>query len=144
MRSKFYKTGFPGGSPGGPEVKASACNAGDPGLTPGSGRSPGKGNSNPLQYSCLKNSMGYNPWGHKESDTTKHHFLYDIKHTYQNIQIHKVDLYVYLLLCIHHLELLGLWPNGPHIPLWMPSLSHSPLSWHKNANKPRKIKYTQT
>ena len=43
--------GFPGGS----EVKASASNVGDPGLIPGSGRSPGEGNGNPLQYSCLEN-----------------------------------------------------------------------------------------
>ena len=42
--------GFPGGS----EVKASACNVGDPGSIPGSGRSPGEGNGYPLQYSCLK------------------------------------------------------------------------------------------
>ena len=41
--------------PGGSEVKASASNAGDPGLIPGSGRSPGEGNGNPLQYSCLEN-----------------------------------------------------------------------------------------
>ena len=45
--------GFPGGS----EVKASACNAGDRGLIPGSGRFPGEGNCNPLQYSCLENPM---------------------------------------------------------------------------------------
>ena len=45
--------GFPGGS----EVKASASNAGDPGSIPGWGRSPGEGNGNPLQYSCLENSM---------------------------------------------------------------------------------------
>ena len=44
--------GFPHGSDG----KASACNAGDLGLIPGSGRTPGKGNGNPLQYSCLQNS----------------------------------------------------------------------------------------
>ena len=37
--------------------KESACSAGDPGSIPGSGRSPGVGNSNPLQYSCLENSM---------------------------------------------------------------------------------------
>ena len=48
-----------GGFPGGSEVKASACNAGDPGSFPGSGRSPGEGNGNPLQYSCLENSMDY-------------------------------------------------------------------------------------
>ena len=40
--------------PGGSEVKVSACNAGDLGLIPGSGRSPGEGNGNPLQYSCLE------------------------------------------------------------------------------------------
>ena len=38
-------------------VKASAYNVGDPGLIPGSGRSPGEGNGNPLQYSCLENPM---------------------------------------------------------------------------------------
>jgi len=45
--------GFPGGSEG----KASAYNVGDLGSIPGSGRSLGEGNSNPLQYSCLENSM---------------------------------------------------------------------------------------
>ena len=42
---------------GGSEVKASACNAGDLGSIPGLGRSPGEGNTNPLQYSCLENPM---------------------------------------------------------------------------------------
>ena len=37
--------------------KSSACNGGDPGLIPGSGRSPGEGNGKPLQYSCLENPM---------------------------------------------------------------------------------------
>ena len=64
--------GFPGGSDG----KASASNMGDPGLIPGLGRSPGEGNGNPLQYSCLENSVlrslvGYSPRGRKESDTTE-------------------------------------------------------------------------
>ena len=45
--------GFPGGSEG----KEFAHNAGDPGLISGSGRSPGEENGNPLEYSCLKNSM---------------------------------------------------------------------------------------
>ena len=45
--------GFHGGSDG----KASACNAGDPGSIPASGRSPGEGNGNLLQYSCLENPM---------------------------------------------------------------------------------------
>ena len=50
--------GFPGGSDG----KASACHGGDPGSIPGSGRSPGEGNGNPLQYSCLKNPMDRGAW----------------------------------------------------------------------------------
>ena len=41
----------------GSDGKESACNAADPGSIPGSGRSPGEGNGNPLQYSCLENSM---------------------------------------------------------------------------------------
>ena len=45
-----------------PEVKASACNAGDLGLIPGLGRSPGEGNGNPLQYSCLDNPMDGGAW----------------------------------------------------------------------------------
>ena len=42
--------------------KASVCNAGDPGSVPGLGRSPGKGNGNPLQNSCLENSMDKGAW----------------------------------------------------------------------------------
>ena len=50
--------GFPGGLDG----KESALNAGDPGSIPGSGRSPGEGNGNPLQYSCLENPMDRGAW----------------------------------------------------------------------------------
>ena len=49
---------FPGCSDG----KELVCNAGDPGLTPGLGRSPGEGNGNPLQHSCLENSMDRRAW----------------------------------------------------------------------------------
>ena len=49
---------FPGGSDG----KASTYNAGDPGSIPGSGRSPGEGNGNPLQYSYLENPMDGGAW----------------------------------------------------------------------------------
>ena len=54
----YYSLGFPGGS----EVKASACNAGDLGSIPESERSPGKGNDNPLQYFCLENPMDGEAW----------------------------------------------------------------------------------
>ena len=47
---------------GGSEGKASACNVGDPGSIPESGRSPGEGNGNPLQYSSLENSMDGGAW----------------------------------------------------------------------------------
>ena len=50
------------GLPGGSEGKASACNAGDQGSIPGLGRSPGEGNGNPLQYSCLENPMYGGAW----------------------------------------------------------------------------------
>ena len=50
------------GSPGGSDVEESACNAADPGLTPGSGRSPGEGNGSPLWYSCLENPMDRETW----------------------------------------------------------------------------------
>ena len=64
---------FPGGSDG----KASAYNEGDPVSIPGSGRSPGEGNGNPLQYSCLEKSpgwrslVGYSPWVRKDLDMTE-------------------------------------------------------------------------
>ena len=63
---------FSGGSDG----NESACNAGDLGLIPGSGRFPGEGNGYPLQYSCLENSMdrslaGCSPWSCKEFNTTE-------------------------------------------------------------------------
>ena len=50
--------GFPGGSDG----KESACSAEDLDLIPGLGRSPGEGNGNPLQYSCLENPMDGRAW----------------------------------------------------------------------------------
>ena len=49
-------------APGGSDVKASAYNVGDPGLIPGSGRSPGDGNGNLLQNSCLENPMSGGAW----------------------------------------------------------------------------------
>ena len=48
--------------PGGSDGKASAYNVGDPGWIPGSGRSPGEGKGNPLQYYCLENPMDRGAW----------------------------------------------------------------------------------
>ena len=66
--------GFPGGS----VSKEPACHAGDLGVTPGSGRSPGGRHDNPLQYSCLENPLDrgrslavYRPQSRTESDTAK-------------------------------------------------------------------------
>ena len=50
------------GLPGGSDSKESAYNAGEPGLIPGSGRSPGGGNGNPLQYPCLENPVDRGAW----------------------------------------------------------------------------------
>ena len=77
--------GFPGGS----DSKETACNAGDPGSISGSGRSPGEGNGNPLQHSCLENSMDREAWwatGHEvtELDTTEGltHTSVDLQYCY--------------------------------------------------------------
>ena len=64
---------FPGGSDG----QESACNVADLGSIPGLGRSPGVGNRNAFQYSCLENPhvqrslAAYSSWGHKELDMTE-------------------------------------------------------------------------
>ena len=50
------------GVPGGSDGKESACNAGDSGSSPGLGRSSWEGHGNPLQYSCLENSMDRGAW----------------------------------------------------------------------------------
>ena len=65
--------GFPGGSDG----NESACSAGDPGLIPGLGRSPGEGNGYPTpvflsgEFHGQRSPVGYRPWGWKELDTTE-------------------------------------------------------------------------
>ena len=74
--------------PGGSDCEESACNTEDPGSVPGSGRSLGEGNGNPLQDPCLGNFhgqrslVGDSPWGHKELDMTEqlthtHNFFRD-------------------------------------------------------------------
>ena len=71
--TSVYAEGFPGASLG----KESACSAGDLGSISGWGPSPGEGNGNPLQYSCLENPMDggnlmrYSPWDGRELDLTE-------------------------------------------------------------------------
>ena len=88
--SVFYimlsRLGFPRGS----EVKVSASNAGDLGLIPGSGGSPGEGNGNPLAWRILpgdshgqRSLVGYSPRGSKESDMTERlHFHFQVGHNF--------------------------------------------------------------
>ena len=68
--------------PGGLEDKASACNAGDPGLILGLGRSPGEGNGNPLlpgESHGPRTLVGYSPRGRKDSDMTERLHFHHIK-----------------------------------------------------------------
>ena len=75
---KWWISDWPLGFPSGSDGKESACNAGDLGSIPELGRSPGEGNGNPLQYSCLENAMDRGAWqttvhrvGRKELDMTE-------------------------------------------------------------------------
>ena len=81
--------GFAGGSAG----KESACTPGDLGSIPGLGRSPGEGDSYPLQYSGLENSMD-SPWGRKESDTTERLNIFTLNNTEVKMAVYKVELIV--------------------------------------------------
>ena len=73
--------------PGGSDSRECACNAGDPHLIPGLGRTPRGRHGNPLHYSCLENLHrhrsleDYSPWGRKESDTTEQ--LSTAKHMFE-------------------------------------------------------------
>ena len=79
--------------PGGSDSKASAYSGGDLSSVPGLGITPGEGNGNPLQYSCLENPMGYSPWGCKGSDMTRRlHFFMPKQYSF---------VWIYHILFIH-------------------------------------------
>ena len=63
------------GLPSGSVVKNQPANAGDVGLIPGSGRSPGGGHGNPLQYSCLENPMDRGAWWATAQEVTKESYM---------------------------------------------------------------------
>ena len=77
-----------------PLVKSPPATTGDAGSIPGSGRSPGEGNGNPLQYSCLENSIDKGDWwatGHrvtKELDTTEHAHTHTHTHPFKTKLAH--------------------------------------------------------
>ena len=75
--------GFPGDSAG----KESACNAGDLGVIPGLGRSPGEGNSYPLQYSGLENSMDCIVYGVTKSCTRLSDFTVEIRCMEESVDV---------------------------------------------------------
>ena len=94
--------GFPGGSDG----KESACNAGDPGLIPALERSSGEGNSNPLQYFYLENSLDRGAWRATVHGVTKswtqttEGITYTHRHTYKNVTALGMGVLLLLLLLL--------------------------------------------
>ena len=80
LRQKLLNQSFQVGLPGGSDCKASVYNEGDPGSIPGPGRSPGEGNGNPLQYSCLENPMDRGAW--QAIDAKSHTQLSDFTFTF--------------------------------------------------------------
>ena len=91
------------GLPGSSDGKESACNLGDQGLIPGSGKSPGEENSNPLQHSCLEISMDRGAWGatiyggHNEFDMTEqltHTHTHTFQVTFPSPSIQSTDIFL--------------------------------------------------
>ena len=93
--------GISGGFPGGSESKESACNAGDLSSIPWLGRSPGEGNGNPLQYSCLENPMDRGAWQATVHGVTKCQTRLSGYHTHG---------YITYWLSIHQSMDVGLFP----------------------------------
>ena len=86
--------GFPGGSDG----KESACSAGDWGSIPGSGRSPGGGNGNPLQCSCLENPVGGGAWQATVYEVTvRHDWATSLSFFHFPVLHHRFLLVIYLI-----------------------------------------------
>ena len=110
VRIKWLK-GFPGGSDG------KACSAGGLGSIPGLGRSPGEGNGNPLQYSCLVNRMDGGAWwatvhGVAKS-RTRLHFHFKWLNTYRSPRTGQA-----------HIKGFGMWYFPSYLPLWTRFLTY--------------------
>ena len=108
--------GFPGSSDG----KASVCNVEDPDLIPGLGISPGEGNGNPLQYSCLENPKGRGAWwaavhGVAKSRTRLGDFPFTLDpHAPWKDQHHLVKKRPFVYFCLHWASL----PQAGFLELW--------------------------
>ena len=94
---------FPSGFPGGSTDRESACNAGDLGLIPGLGKSPGEGNGYPFQYSGLENSMEYTVHGVTKSQTqlSNFHVHFSFLHCAKSFQF---DVVLFICFCFPHLR----------------------------------------
>ena len=115
--------GFPGGSDG----KASACHVGDLGSIPGSGRSPGEGNGNPLQHSCLENPMDGGAWQARVYEVAKSRTRLSDFTFHFHLFLDGVICFLLLscMNCLHSLEIKSLPVTSLAIiflPLWRLSL----------------------
>ena len=88
-----YHEGFSGGS----DSKESACGVRDQGSIPGSGRSPGEGNGDPLQYSCLENPMGGGVWQATVHGVAKSDTLHVLLSQFGTSLLFHVQFYLLLL-----------------------------------------------
>ena len=92
LQEIFLTQGLKPSEPPG-KAKSSACKVGDLGSIPGSGRSPGEGNGNPLQYSCLENPMDRGAWcmGSTKSQTGLSDFTFTFSSNFRNLGIGRVQ-----------------------------------------------------
>ena len=99
----------------------STCQARDMGLIPGSRRSPGEGNGNPLHYSCLENPIDREawraPWGCKESDTTEQ--------LNNNNKYHLILVFPFFLPATEHLKVVNSICSSFHSARYVPCRMHS-------------------
>ena len=107
VRRWFKSHDFPGGS----DSKASAYNAGDPGSIPASGRSPGEGNGNPFQYSCLENPKDGGAWWAAVHGLTKSQTrLSDFTFTFKSlVQFFGIFVYLWPFILFLSSHLIGPW-----------------------------------
>ena len=125
---------FPGGSDG----KESACNSGDPGSVPESGRFPGEGHGNPLQYSCLENPWTEEPGGlqfmdPKETDPTEQltHTQWYYLPARGDISQRKIQPCSYFLLCQRLM-----WQERMRSPVFPSQLFYLHAVWHWQVIQP--------